>query len=136
MDTHGMDSLEIVKEELEEHGIDADDIEIDVEEDGSRVVIRGRVSSRREKDIVVEAVEEAIGADEIINSIVVARHADETGGDEDEGEDEELLDDDDEEIGTDDMGRSVENGIPYIPPERLVFREESTKKPVRRRGGK
>jgi hypothetical protein len=112
---------ELVREELEDLGVEINLIEIEAEDD-SRVVVRGRADTRRNRELIVQIVAETLGVDEIVNGLVVG-----SGGDddddplEDDDDDYEIKDEDDDTVGTEDMSRSMEDGIPYIPPSRPVF---------------
>lgn len=112
----------LVKESLEDLGVELDSIDIEVE-DESRVVLRGRVASRREKELIGEAVEEDLGADEVVNELRVVRPDAEEVDDDDDDDPDDIRDGDNDTIGTQDLSRSVEDGIPYIPPVRRVYRE-------------
>ena len=124
----------LVREDLEDLGVELESIDIEVE-DESRVVLRGRADSRREKELIGEAVEEDLGADELVNELRVVRpDADEDDDDDDEDPDD-IRDGDNDTVGTQDLSRSVEDGIPYIPPVRRTFREAHGRSKGRRING-
>lgn len=112
---------ELLKEELEDLGVELSSIEIEAVGD-FRVVLRGRAASHREKELIAQAVEDALGVDYIVNELAVAQDGPEPVAEEDDEEDEDIRDDDDDTVGTADLARSVEDGIPYIPPTRPLFR--------------
>ncbi len=115
------DIKELVKEGLEDLGVEIASIEIEAVDD-SRVVLRGRAASRREKELIAQAVEDALGVDYVVNELAVSQNGSEPVVDDDEDEDEDIRDDDDDTVGTEDLARSIEDGIPYIPPTRPLFR--------------
>ena len=51
-------------------------------------------------------------------------------------EDMELLDQDDESMGTEDAFRSVEDGIPYIPPSNPTYQESPGSKKRKKKKNK
>lgn len=124
------DIKELVKEELEDLGVEAGSIEIEAVDD-SRVLLRGRAVSRREKELIAQAVEDALGVDYIVNELAVSQDGSEPVVDDDEEDDDDIRDGDDDTVGTGDLARSVEDGIPYILPMRPLFRSSD-----RHAGGK
>lgn len=125
---------ELVRDELEDLGIELDTIDIELEDD-SRVLLRGKVPSRRLKELVAEAVGEALGADDVVNQIAVVRGANEEPADDDDEDTDDIKDEDDDTVGTEDLGRSVEDGIPYIPPVKRAYREAHGQSKFRKADG-
>ena len=125
---------DLVKEGFEDLGVELDSIDIEVE-DECRVVLRGRADSRREKELIGEAVEDALGVDEVVNELRVVRPGVEDVDDEEDDDSDDVRDDDNDIAGTQDLSRSVEDGIPYIPPMRRVYREAQGRSKSRRTDG-
>jgi hypothetical protein len=126
------DLRQVIIENLREIGIDHELIEIKIKK-SSRVILRGPVESERIKSLIIETIRDVVGIDDIVDQLVVIEETyDENLHDDDMFEDDrELLDEDNESFGTSDVFRSVEEGLPYIPPTRPRygdFLEESEKK--------
>lgn len=111
----------LIKEGLEELGVDMDSMDIDIEDD-CRLVIRGRASSRRQKELIAQTVSEELGIDEVVNEMIIARGGPEDDIDEDPDDEYDVKDEDDDTVATEDLAQSLEEGIPYIPPSRHLFR--------------
>ncbi|MBU0683242.1 MAG: hypothetical protein KJ864_03010, partial [Candidatus Omnitrophica bacterium] len=62
--------------------------------------------------------------DEIIDNLLII---DETEDDSSDDSQDEWLDDDNECVGTEDVFRSVEDGVPYIPPMSHSYHREPTR---------
>ena len=126
---------DLVKDGLEDLGVELDSIDIEVE-DESRVVLRGRADSRREKELIGEAVEDALGVDDVVNELRVVNPAAVEDDDEaDDDDSDDIRDGDNDTAGTQDLSRSVEDGIPYIPPLRRLYREAHGRSKCRRTDG-
>ena len=100
-----------ILEHLDELGIDRDLVSVVVQK-GPRVILKGEVSSIKVQKLIVETVRDVIGVDDVVNELIVVKDLysdveyDKSG----------MYDEDEEVIGTEDMSRSIEDGIPYIPP--------------------
>lgn len=126
---------ELVKDGLEELGVEPDTIDIEVVDESS-VLLRGKAGSRREKELIGEAVENALGVDEVLNELRVARPEVDEAEEEDDDDTGDVIDDDDDTVGTEDLTRSVEDGIPYMPPVKRVYREARERPKARKNDGR
>jgi len=108
---------------------------------GSKIILRGAVETQRHRDLVVQTIQDVAGVEDVKDELVILQ--DEYGDFSDEEElEEEFLDDDNEYYGTDDIVKSIEDGLPYIPPMTSSFEEpteeeeepEKKKKRKRRKG--
>jgi len=117
----------IILEHLEEMGKDPGNFEVRVMT-GPQVLIRGEVSSEYERENIRNFITDAAGVDNIVDELVVS--GDELEGDKDDDDygEHEMYDADQEYVGTDDVFRSVEDGVPYIPPTTASFEEKKKKK--------
>ena len=100
-----------IRQHLDELGVSRDLVSVDVQK-GPRVILKGEVSSVKIQKLIVETVRDVIGIDDVVNELIVVKdlYSDvehDRGG---------MYDEDEEVIGTEDMSRSIEDGIPYIPP--------------------
>jgi hypothetical protein len=132
---------ELVVDQLREYpNIDADWIDVQVK--NGLVTLSGRVGTDAELQVVEAVVHDVIGIESYSNELVVDElvraEAPEAIDDwlvEEEESDDQLGDPDDkqsdtaqhlvenleaETFGTHDMGQAIEDGIPYIPPDRPV----------------
>jgi hypothetical protein len=132
---------EVVLEQLRDApNIDADDIDVDVLD--GHVTLSGRVGTDAEVQVVVELVDDVLGLDRYSSELVVdevrrggvpaaADDAityeeeidDQLGDPSDQQSDtaEHLMEDlDAETFGTHDMGKAIQDGNTYIPPDRPV----------------
>ena len=111
-------SLEKIKklilEQLDESGINLEQIEVLVKK-GPVIVLRGEVYSEEIRKIINQIVNDTIDVDGIIDEMDTI-NVDFNEDDDQENDDEEDSDDDDESFGTKDVFKSIEDGIPYIPP--------------------
>ena len=101
--------------QLKELGADLEMIRVEVEE-GPRVSLRGEVYSERERRMILQTVIDSVGADAVVDGLVVMQGLYGDIEDDDSYREEGLSDQDDDFIGTEDVFRSIEDGIPYIPP--------------------
>ncbi|MFH1877252.1 MAG: hypothetical protein ABH883_00385 [Candidatus Omnitrophota bacterium] len=117
-------------EQLEETGINSGLINIKILK-GPKIILTGEVRSDSEKHfvsrIVADIIGENAGTESIIDRLSVsADFSDDLDGPEDEYyENRGMVDEDDESVGTQDVFQSIEDGIPYIPPDRSSFDEFS-----------
>jgi len=112
------DLVKTILETLENAGIDPSSLEIIVRGD-SGIIVRGEVNSEEEKKLVLETLIDDIGIVNITDNLIVLNILDDFPEDiHNLRDDQELRDDDNECMGTEDIFRSVEEGLPYIPPMR------------------
>jgi len=113
---------EYILEQLGDLGVDTDALEIEVGE-GPTVTLRGKVDSASGREMIIRTIMDTADVDNVVDELVVIEDAvvdaDSVGSE----EDMELLDQDDESMGTEDAFRSVEDGIPYIPPSNPTYQE-------------
>jgi hypothetical protein len=124
-------------ESLKESGVDVDSVDIRLKKDGG-LVLSGEVSSQREKAMIYKSVKDVAGIEDIEDDIIVLN--DEEGGMEDLGgilddhdDDGSLYDEDNECVASQDIFRSVEDGVPYIPPTDPSFQDSYSDDPRQRR---
>ena len=117
---------ELIIERMKDLGIDPETIEIGVV-DGSRVVLRGKVDSDSERQMIKQTIMDVVGIDDIVDELVVIQGVNDDLEEEESHEKSELYDEDDENIGTEDAFQSVTDGIPYIPPTSPTYQESSKK---------
>jgi len=113
---------EILEKTLRDSYIDLDLITVKIK--GSFVILRGAVHSREERNAIVQTIQEILGIDVVDELMVMNTSPD--GGEEygrSYERNEDLMDEDNEFIGTDDVFRAVEDGLPYIPPLSAGFEE-------------
>ncbi len=128
---------ELIVQSLKETGVDPDLFEVKIKK-GARVVLRGEVDSERERDLIMRTIRDVAGIDDIVDGLIILKglHNDLPGDDSDYEHEDELFDDDHECIGTEDVFRSVEDGLPYIPPTdarfERSFEEKREKRPRRK----
>ena len=83
---------------------------------GPKVVLEGKIDSDRIRDLIIRTVRETTGIENVINELIVAENEVEDYTEEGQHEEYELYDEDNEYIGSEDVFRAVEDGVPYIPP--------------------
>ncbi len=110
----GSDLKDLIFNQLKSSGIDTELLEIDVK-NGPFVIIRGEIKSDRTRELIKQVILEEVGISKIKDEL---HSSDDDYSDEDVNLDDEdnFYDEDNEYIGTEDVFRSVEDGIPYIPP--------------------
>lgn len=112
-----------IQDRLRGTGVDVDSLHIIVSE-GPEVIIRGEVGSHGEKEQIIDLVMEAAGIDDVIDYLVVPDdYSDDI--EQDDYHSADLRDPDEEFMGTEDAARSVEDGIPYIPPTKPSYQRPS-----------
>ncbi len=122
---------ELIVESLKAVQVDPELISIRVKK-GPRVVLGGEVDSRRERALIIQTIMDIVGIEDVTDemNIIDGRHDD--SRDEDDGE---LYDEDNQCIGTEDIHRAIEDGVPYIPPTRSPF-EEFDERPRHKKAGR
>jgi len=113
---------ELIVERLTEAGINTRLIAMDVKK-GKEVVVRGEVNSSDEKDVILGVLEEFIEPENVTEGLIVMEDIEKDFSDEDpyKEDDSDFYDEDNESMGTQDIFRSVEEGMPYIPPTRPSY---------------
>ncbi len=105
----------LIIEHLEDLGIEREMVDVEVRK-GPKIVLRGEVYSERDRKTIIRMIKEDIGIGQVVDGILVLRE--EYGDQEDTGkaEEEDIYEQGEEYVGTEDIFRSMEDGIPYIPP--------------------
>lgn len=116
----GSDLKRLVFEKLYELGIDLDSIRIDVSKD-NKIILKGEVFSDRAQNMVRQTIISLVGVDNLIDESIVIEGLYDHGDGEDDYNDAY---DEDSDYGTDDIFRSIEDGIPYIPPTEPMSPDE------------
>lgn len=106
-----------IKTKLKENGIYPELLRVKIE-DVSKVILQGEVESWETKYVVYQIVSDMLDSYDVIDEMDVFEGA---YGCFDDNEDE-MLDEDRESVGTEDVFRSVEEGMPYIPPSIPSYR--------------
>jgi hypothetical protein len=106
---------ELILEQLDEMGIAPGTIEVRILE-GRKVALEGKVDSDRGRKFIVKAAQDIAGINNVIDELIAAEDECESYGGEEAHEEYELYDEDNEYIGSEDVFRAVEDGVPYIPP--------------------
>ena len=121
---------EIVRAHLTKLGVNHDLINIEVKK-GPTVILKGEVYSDNVRNMIKEAINEMTEVYAVVDELIVTR---ELYDDMDDADENGLMDEDKDLIGTEDVSRSIEDGIPYIPPTSPSYREHlDTNKPKRRK---
>lgn len=115
---------ELILDQINELGINLDAVEIEVAK-GPKVVLRGKTDSAGERALLERAIMDIVGVDDVVDELVVIRAASNSLEDEELEEESGFHDEDDEKMGTEDVSQSVEDGIPYIPPDHPRYQEIS-----------
>jgi hypothetical protein len=117
---------ELILEQIKNLGVDLDAVEIEVI-NGPKVVLRGKVGSDSEREMIKQTIIDIVGIDDVVDELVVIQGVDDGLEDEESREESELRDQDEENMGTEDAFQSVEDGIPYIPPTSPTYQESPKK---------
>ena len=120
---------ELIIENLKDIGIDPELLDIHIKKN-QRVVLRGDIYSEGEGNLIVQTIMDIIGIEHVKNEMRVNEGRSDDFYLDDE-EEEYLLDEDNESYGTEDIFRSVEDGLPYVPP--MVSSAEKLEKQSRRK---
>ena len=110
---------EVILEQLKDAGIDVDVIEVEVK-DGPEVVLTGKVESEGAKFIAKKTIRDIVGIDELHDELVIMDEPESLEEEEDEGG---LYNRDEDDEMTEDTFKSLEEGIPYTPPDRPLHDE-------------
>ena len=99
---------------LRDVNIDPQLIEVEVS-NGPKVTLKGELDTQSDKVVILQTVRDVLGIENITDQLTVYDRNGEIFG-EDNEYDDDLLDEDNQSVGTEDVFRSVEDGVPYIPP--------------------
>ena len=110
---------ELILEQLKDAGIDVDVIEVEVN-DGPEVVLTGKVESEGAKFIAKKTIRDIVGIDELHDELVIMDEPESLEEEENEGG---LYNRDEDDEMTEDAFKSLEEGIPYTPPDRPLHDE-------------
>ncbi|MFH1411913.1 MAG: BON domain-containing protein [Candidatus Omnitrophota bacterium] len=114
--------LKEILAQLDDAGIDCGPLKIEIDEDGG-ILLKGEICSFKEKETVMEIIEESFGIENITDELTVLEGiVDEEA--ESPGEKKVRLEEEDDDSDTEDIYQSIEDGIPYTPPSEPLFREE------------
>jgi len=111
--------------QLDEAGVDHEMVEIKVS-DGPKVILIGEVPSRDVQQAIRKIITTEVGIEDIVDGLIVVEGMDGDFEYEDSYGANDLADPDEDFIGTEDIFRSIEDGIPYIPPTTSSFGEDSS----------
>ena len=139
-DLQGLSNAElkqIIEENLKERGFDPDTINIKIKK-GARVILRGEVDVRRQRDLIIQTITDIVGVDDLVDNLVILQESHGAVSEKDAYDEngDKLFDQDNECVGTEDVFRSVEDGVPYIPPVNSIFEEPPEEKEKWRPGKK
>lgn len=107
----------IILENLEDIGIRTELLDITVE-DGQSIVVRGNIETEKDSETIIQTITEITGIEDIQDYMEVGDgfKFDPYSDSIDDYDDEQMVDEDNESYGTEDIFRSVEDGLPYVPP--------------------
>lgn len=104
----------LIIEHLGDLGIEHELVNVEIKK-GPKIVLSGEVYSESDKRIIIQTVKEDIGIEQVVDGLIVLQeeHGEPEG---DAEEEEDIYEQGEEYVGTEDIFRSMEDGIPYIPP--------------------
>ncbi len=121
----------VILEDLKDVNIDPKSFTIKIKK-GVTVTLKGEVDTRKERDLIIQTIMDVVGVEDIIDELVILRRFDSDTSEDavEDGSGYDLFDEDNERMGTESVSRSVQDGVPYIPPMTSPFEEtfENTKK--------
>ncbi len=115
---------ELIIEQLKDIGVDTEAVEVEIEK-GPSIVLRGTVESVADRYLIKKTIMDIDGIDDVQDELVVM---DEPEGLDDDYSEGGLLNNDGDDTMTEDAFEAMEDGIPYIPPDR-PFRDEISEDP-------
>lgn len=121
---------ELILEQLDEMGIAPGTVEIRVLE-GSKVLVEGKIASDRGREFIIRAVRDIAGKNNVIDELIATEGDYENHTGETPREAHGLYDEDNEYVGSEDVFRAVEDGVPYSPPTASPISEYSDEQPER-----
>ena len=128
---HGMEDLdgltneeikELILEQLKDIGINTDTIEVGVRK-GPSVALKGTVGSAAERYLIKKTVMDIAGIDDVSDDLVIMDEPESESDDIEDTEKGGLLNRDVDEEMTEDAFEAMEDGIPYVPPDRPLHDE-------------
>ncbi len=117
-DIEGLSNIELkglILGRLRELGVDCDSIEIDVLK-GPRIMLSGNVDYDSQRKLIKRTIVDTTGIADIIDELMVSPDLGEDLAEDERYPGNGSYDRDEEYMGTEDAFRSIEDGIPYIPP--------------------
>ena len=123
---------ELILEQLDEMGIAPGTIEIRVLK-GQKVAPEGKVDSDAERKVIVQTARDIAGKNNVIDELIAGENEYESYDGGESHEEYELYDEDNEYVGSEDVFRAVEDGVPYIPPTSSPSGEYSDERSQRNR---
>jgi hypothetical protein len=121
---------DLILEQLDEMGVAPGTIDVRVLK-APKVVLEGKVDSDAGRRFIVKAVQEIAGTNNVIDELIVAEEEYENYNGAGPRDGHELYDEDNEYVGSEDVFRAVEDGVPYIPPTSPPLKEYSDEQPER-----
>ncbi len=122
----------IIYEHLDDMGVSRENMQISIV-NGSKVVLRGEILHESQREELKDFISDMAGIDNIVDELIVIHDEYEEGEGEELSDEEELYDEDKEKYGTGDIFRSVEDGVPYVPPTSPPYEESKKKERKRKR---
>jgi len=111
------DLKELIREQLDEAGIASELIHIDFDKK-SRIVLSGELYSEYVHRTILQITADAAGYENVVDRLIVMDAVYDEIENDPEDRDSEVYDEDEDFVGTEDVFRSIEDGIPYIPPSK------------------
>jgi hypothetical protein len=121
---------ELIIEQLDEIGIAPGTVDITVLNE-SKVLVEGNVDSERGREYIIRAVRDVVGKKNVVDELMVTGNEYGEHGNDAPHKAHGLYDEDNEYVGSEDVFRAVEDGVPYIPPTDPSFMEYSDERPGR-----
>jgi len=106
---------QLIRGEIADLGVDHELLRIEVRK-GPIAVISGEVYTRADKHTIIQTVADIVGEDCVVDRIEVADDLYDDSASAGYAPADGLYDSEDD-MGTNDIYRSIEDGIPYIPPD-------------------
>jgi len=105
---------DLILESLRGTGVDLALISVRVK-NGPKVIVKGDADTAGEKFLIIQTIADVVGIDDIIDNIAVMSPGYDGVAEYDTPGDA-IYDEDNECVGTEDVFRALEDGLPYIPP--------------------
>ncbi|MFC1548639.1 hypothetical protein ACFL5E_01615 [Candidatus Omnitrophota bacterium] len=114
---------ELILGRLGELGVEHELIIIEIKE-GPKVILRGEVYTEGDRKMVVQSIIDDLGVDDVVDELIVLQEDyEDLEGKGEEEQEEDIYEQGEEYVGTEDVFRSIEDGIPYIPPTSPTYQE-------------
>ena len=124
----------IILDQLRKLDINCDALSIEIK-NGSTVMLRGEIPNERVRALIKDAITHIPDVQAVVDHLTVVREDIDYHTNSDCDEEGRMLDDDRDFIGTEDVFRSIEDGIPYIPPTSPAYRGTPKDKKWKRKKG-